>query len=63
MSMPDTRTVNSVKKVNNANGDLECLKAVINGVEMFVPPNDFNNVDRKLIKEWEDDGNTIQEAD
>ena len=63
MSMPDTRTVNSVKKVNNENGDLDCLKAVINGVEMFVPPNDFNNVDRKLIKEWEDDGNTIQEAD
>tara|TARA_Y100001937_G_scaffold108171_1_gene151551 strand:+ start:468 stop:659 length:192 start_codon:yes stop_codon:yes gene_type:complete len=63
MSMPDTRTVNSVKKVNNANGDLECLKAVINGVEMFVPHNDFNNIDRKLIKEWEDDGNTIEEAD
>ena len=63
MSMPDTRTVNSVKKVNNANGDLDCLKAVINGVEMFVPPNDFNNIDRKLIKEWEDDGNTIEEAD
>ena len=48
MSMPDTRTVNSVKKVNNANGDLDCLKAVINGVEMFVPPNDFNNIDRKF---------------
>ena len=63
MSMPDTRTVNSVKKINNANGDLECLKAVINGVEMFVPTNDFNNVDRKLIKEWEDDGNTIEDAD
>ena len=63
MSMPDTRTVNSVKKINNANGDLECLKAVINGVEMFVPPNDFNNVDRKLIKECEDDGNTIEDAD
>jgi len=63
MSMPDTRTVNSVKKVNNANGDLECLKAVINGVEMFVPPDDFNNIDRKLIKAWEDAGNTIAEAD
>ena len=63
MSMPDTRTVNSVKKINNANGDLECLKAVINGVEMFVPTNDFNNVDRKLIKEWEDDCNTIEDAD
>ena len=63
MSMPDTRTVNSVKKVNNANGDLDCLKAVINGVEMFVPPDDFNNIDRKLIKAWEDAGNTIQEAD
>tara|TARA_R100001443_G_scaffold13649_1_gene23669 strand:+ start:1375 stop:1566 length:192 start_codon:yes stop_codon:yes gene_type:complete len=63
MSMPDTRTVNSVKKVNNANGDLECLKAVINGVEMFVPPDDFNNIDRKLIKAWEDAGNTIADAD
>ena len=63
MSMPDTRTVNSVKKVNNANADLDCLKAVINGVEMFVPPNDFNNIDRKLIKAWEDDGNTIADAD
>ena len=63
MSMPDTRTVNSVKKVNNANGDLDCLKAVINGVEMFVPPNDFNNIDRKLIKAWEDAGNTIADAD
>ena len=63
MSMPDTRTVNSVKKVNNANGDLDCLKAVINGVEMFVPPDDFNNIDRKLIKAWEDAGNTIAEAD
>ena len=63
MSMPDTRTVNSVKKINNANGDLECLKAVINGVEMFVPPNDFNNIDRKLIKAWEYDGNTIADAD
>ncbi len=63
MSMPDTRTVNSVKKVNNANGDLDCLKAVINGVEMFVPPDDFNNIDRKLIKAWEDAGNTIADAD
>ena len=36
MSMPDTRTVNSVKKVNNANGDLDCLKAVINGVEILI---------------------------
>ena len=32
--MADERTVNSVKKVNNANGDLDCLKAVINGVEI-----------------------------
>jgi hypothetical protein len=63
MSMPDTRTVNSAKKVNDPQGNYICIKAVINGVEMFVPPNDFNNIDRKLIKQWEDDGNTIADAD
>ena len=63
MSMPDTRTVNSAKKVNDpSTGEYCCIKAVINNVEMFVPLDD-NNVDRKLIKAWEDDGNTIEEAD
>ena len=62
MSMPDTRTVNSVKKINNANGDLECLKAVINGVEMFVPLK-TDNRHYQAIQEWVADGNKIEEAD
>tara|TARA_R110000744_G_C19295608_1_gene555146 strand:+ start:1123 stop:1314 length:192 start_codon:yes stop_codon:yes gene_type:complete len=63
MSMPDTRTINSAQKVNDEQGEYTCIKAVINSVEMFIPKDDFNNVDRKLIKAWEDDGNTIAEAD
>ena len=64
MSMPDTRTVTSAKKVNDlTTGEYVCIKAVINGQEMFVPPDDFNNIDRKLIKAWEDAGNTIADAD
>lgn len=63
MSMPDTRTVNSAQKVNDpSTGEYCCIKAVINSVEMMVPLDD-NNVDRKLIKAWEDAGNTIAEAD
>jgi|TARA_R110002012_G_scaffold308396_1_gene514599 hypothetical protein len=63
MSMPDTRTINSAQKVNDEQGEYTCIKAVINSVEMFIPKDDFNNVDRKLIKAWEDAGNTIAEAD
>ena len=63
MSMPDTRTVNSAQKVNDEQGNYICIKVVINGKEHMIPPNDFNNVDRKLVKAWEDDGNTIAEAD
>lgn len=63
MSMPDTRTVNSAQKVNDpSTGEYCCIKAVINSVEMIVPLDD-NNVDRVLIKAWEDAGNTIAEAD
>ena len=63
MSMPDTRTVNSAQKVNDEQGNYICIKVVINSKEHIIPSNDFNNVDRKLVKAWEDDGNTIAEAD
>ena len=63
MSMPDTRTVNSAQKVNDpSTGEYCCIKAVIDSVEMFEPLDD-NNIDRKLIKAWEVDGNTIADAD
>ena len=63
MSMQDTRIVTSAKKVNDlVTGEYVCIKAVINGQEMFVPLDD-NNIERKLIKAWEDNGNTIEEAD
>ena len=59
----DNRTVTSAQKVNDpSTGEYTCIKAVINSVEMFVPLDD-NNIDRKLIKAWEDAGNTIAEAD
>ena len=61
--MSDTRTVNSAQKVNDEQDNYMCIKAVINGVEMMLPIDDFNNLDRKLVKAWEDDGNTIANAD
>ncbi len=38
------------------------IKATIDGTEMFVPL-DENNRHRKAIKDWEDAGNTIEEAE
>ena len=61
--MEDNRIVSSAQKVNDpTTGQYSCIKAVINSVEMIVPLDD-NNVDRILIKAWEDAGNTIAEAD
>ena len=61
--MEDDRIVNSAKKVNDpATGQYCCIKAVINSVEMLVPLDDSNR-DRKLVKAWEDSGNTIADAD
>ena len=61
--MEDKRTVNSAQKVNDEQGNYACIKAVIDGVELMVPKDDLNNIERALIKAWEDDGNTIAEAD
>jgi|TARA_A100001037_G_scaffold54945_1_gene47288 hypothetical protein len=38
------------------------IKATIDGTEMFVPL-DESNRHRKAIKDWEDAGNTIEEAE
>jgi hypothetical protein len=38
------------------------IKATIDGQEMFVPLNE-NNRHRIAIKDWEDAGNTIEEAE
>ena len=38
------------------------IKAIIDGVEVFVPIN-TENVDYKNILEWVEEGNTIEEAD
>ena len=61
--MEDIWTVNSAQKVNDEQGNYVCIKAVIDGVELIVPKDDLNNSERALIKAWEDDGNTIAEAD
>ena len=38
------------------------IKAIIDGVEVFVPIN-TENVDYQNILEWVEEGNTIEEAD
>lgn len=61
--MSNYRTVNSAQKVNDEQGVYVCIKAVIDGVEMMIPKDDFVNSERALVKAWEDAGNTIAEAD
>jgi|9_EtaG_2_1085328.scaffolds.fasta_scaffold93132_2 hypothetical protein len=59
----DNRTVSSAQKINDpVTGDYCSIKAVIDGQEVFVPLDDSNK-DRKLVKAWEDSGNTIADAD
>tara|TARA_R110000823_G_scaffold122989_1_gene248505 strand:+ start:1367 stop:1543 length:177 start_codon:yes stop_codon:yes gene_type:complete len=56
-------TVNSAQKVNDpVTSEYVCIKADIDGIEMFVPL-DASNKERMLIQEWEDAGNTIADAD
>ena len=46
----------------DGNGENSCIKAVINGVECFVPLDAGNN-HYSAILEWVADGNTISDAD
>tara|TARA_Y100000114_G_C11531686_1_gene218301 strand:- start:197 stop:382 length:186 start_codon:yes stop_codon:yes gene_type:complete len=61
--MEDNRTVTSAKYQKGfiGSGNVNIV-AVIDGKTIYVPLTP-DNTDRKLIQAWEDDGNTIQEAD
>jgi len=63
MMNEDIRTVTSAKKINDPITGTYCsIKAVIDGQETYVPL-DNSNKDRILVKAWEDNGNTIADAD
>tara|TARA_B100000035_G_scaffold209332_1_gene179040 strand:- start:218 stop:391 length:174 start_codon:yes stop_codon:yes gene_type:complete len=55
--------VTSVKYEKNLEGEINSVKATINGVEWFIPINDDSNRHWKAIQEWVANGNTIAEAD
>jgi hypothetical protein len=52
----------TAQKVNNEQGNYECIKANIDNVIKFIPL-DEGNIDYQAIQEWVAAGNTIQEAD
>ena len=44
-------------------GNKNCVKATIDGQEMFVPINETENRHWQAIQAWVTEGNTIKEAD
>ena len=55
-------TITSAQYLADADGNNTTIKAIINGVEMYVPL-DTANTEYQAILEWAlQDGNTIQDA-
>ena len=55
--------ITSVKYEKNLDGEINSVKATINGVEWFVPKDDDSNRHWVAIQAWVADGNTIDSAD
>jgi len=62
MEITNAKYMNQIIDYENNTKVNTMIKAVIDGVTMFVPL-DPDNTDYQAILEWVEDGNTIEDAD